>query len=58
MIGNGRNSILGLQNVMPIEGGLPLIFNGQIIGAIGVSGVKSNEDGIVAKAGVDFLSGQ
>jgi glc operon protein GlcG len=58
MVGNGRNSILGLQNVMPIEGGLPLIVNGQIIGAIGVSGAKSNEDGIVAKAGADFLLGQ
>jgi glc operon protein GlcG len=58
MVNNGRNSILGLQNAIPIEGGLPLIVNGEVIGAIGVSGAKSNEDGIVAKAGVDFLSGQ
>jgi glc operon protein GlcG len=58
MVNNGRNSILGLQNAIPIEGGLPLIVNGVVIGAIGVSGAKSNEDGIVAKAGVDFLTGQ
>jgi glc operon protein GlcG len=58
MVNNGRNSILGLQNAIPIEGGLPLIVNGVVIGAIGVSGAKSNEDGIVAKAGVDFLAGQ
>ncbi|MBL8203239.1 MAG: heme-binding protein [Blastocatellia bacterium] len=47
--------ILGNDEVIPIEGGLPLIVNGKIIGAIGVSGVTSQQDGIVAKAGVDAL---
>ena len=47
--------ILGNDEVIPIEGGLPLIANGKIIGAIGVSGVTSQQDGIVAKAGVDAL---
>jgi len=58
MVNSGRNSILGLKNVMPIEGGIPLVVNSQVIGAIGISGAKSNEDGIVAKAGADVLSGQ
>jgi glc operon protein GlcG len=41
--------------VMPIEGGLPIIQDGKIIGAIGVSGVKATEDGQVAKAGLAAL---
>lgn len=41
--------------VMPIEGGLPIIKDGKVIGAIGVSGVKPTEDGQVAKAGLAAL---
>lgn len=54
-IAGGRNAILGLDNALGLEGGLPLIYNGQIIGAIGVSGVTSQQDGVVAKAGADAL---
>jgi glc operon protein GlcG len=54
----GRTVILGLSNAMPIEGGLPLIIDGQYIGAIGVSGGSSDQDGVVAKAAVDALSVQ
>ena len=46
---------LGNDQIMPIEGGLPIFLNGKIIGAIGVSGVKSDQDGIVAKAGAEAL---
>lgn len=46
---------LKAPGVLPIEGGLPIIYEGKIIGAIGVSGVKANEDGIAAQAGVDAL---
>jgi glc operon protein GlcG len=55
MVAGGRNAILGMSNVIPVEGGLPLMFDGQVIGAIGVSGAKSSEDGIVAKAGADSI---
>jgi glc operon protein GlcG len=41
--------------VMPIEGGLPIIKDGTVIGAIGVSGVKPTEDGQVARAGLAAL---
>ena len=58
MVAGGRNAILGLPGAVPLEGGVPLIVNGQYIGAIGVSGAKSSEDGVVAKAGVDFLARQ
>jgi glc operon protein GlcG len=40
---------------MPIEGGLPLVVGGKMIGAIGVSGVTSAQDGQIAKAGADSL---
>jgi uncharacterized protein GlcG (DUF336 family) len=40
---------------IPIEGGVPIFLDGKVIGAIGVSGVKSSEDGIVAQAGADAL---
>ena len=47
--------ILGNDQAMPIEGGLPIFVNGKIVGAIGVSGVTSEQDGIVAKAGAEAL---
>ncbi len=40
---------------LPIEGGLPIVVDGKIIGAIGVSGVKSTEDAQVARAGLAAL---
>ena len=54
-IAGGRNAIIGLKGALPLEGGLPIIHDGKVIGAVGVSGVKSTEDAQVAKAGVDAL---
>lgn len=47
----GRNAILKLPGALPVEGGLPLMLDGKIIGAIGVSGVTSQQDGQIAAAG-------
>src|SRR5690606_7829194 len=44
--------VLTLQGVNGAEGGEPLLHNGEIIGAVGVSGVTSEQDGQVARAGV------
>src|SRR5215510_6429916 len=44
---------LALRGATPLEGGIPLIADGKIIGAIGVSGATSVQDGQVAKAGAD-----
>jgi glc operon protein GlcG len=53
-VAGGRNAILSLPGGVLIEGGLPLATaDGKIIGAIGVSGGTSTQDGMVAKAGVD-----
>jgi len=47
--------VLTLRNANAVEGGLPLAVDGKIIGAIGVSGGTSEQDGVVAKAGVDGM---
>jgi glc operon protein GlcG len=47
--------VLGLHNVTPIEGGLPLVMEGKIVGAIGVSGATSAQDAQCAKAGADTV---
>jgi uncharacterized protein GlcG (DUF336 family) len=44
---------LGLRGATPIDGGFPIIDDGKIIGAIGVSGAAGNQDAQVAKAGAD-----
>ncbi len=51
----GRIRYLGLPGSMPIEGGLPIQVDGQFIGAIGVSGVRSHQDAQIAQAGIDAL---
>jgi uncharacterized protein GlcG (DUF336 family) len=47
---------LSLPGATPVEGGLPLIHEGRIIGAIGVSGVTSVQDGQIARAGAAVLA--
>ncbi len=46
---------LGLPGVVPSEGGIPLVVDGKIVGAIGVSGMTSAQDNQCAKAGADSL---
>ena len=48
--------VLTLRGANAVEGGLPIIVDGKIIGAVGVSGGMSDQDGVVAKAGVDALA--
>jgi uncharacterized protein GlcG (DUF336 family) len=52
----GRNVVMTLPGATPIEGGLPILVEGELIGAIGVSGGTSSQDGVVAAAGLaDFV---
>jgi uncharacterized protein GlcG (DUF336 family) len=55
MLADGQQRVLNLPGVLASEGGVPLISNGQIVGAIGVSGVKPSEDGQVARVGASVL---
>ena len=50
--------ILGLEGAVPVEGGIPIVVDGKIIGAIGVSGDASNNDAVCAQAGANALMGQ
>jgi glc operon protein GlcG len=54
-VAGGRMAVLGMPGATPIEGGLPLMKDGKIIGAIGVSGMASSQDAQVAKAGADAI---
>ena len=47
--------LLALEGAVPVEGGLPIIVDGKIVGAIGASGGSSEQDGQTAKAGADSV---
>jgi uncharacterized protein GlcG (DUF336 family) len=51
----GSTKVLGLPDVLPSEGGIPITVNGRIIGAIGVSGVQSPQDAQIGRAGIKAL---
>lgn len=53
MKGEGGSRIATLPNAVGVEGGLPIFRDGVIVGAIGISGVTSAQDGIIAQAGVE-----
>lgn len=58
VINNGRVSFLSAPELEGmLEGGVPVTVDGHVIGAVGVSGVKSNEDAQIAKAGIAALTG-
>ncbi|MFZ3206012.1 MULTISPECIES: heme-binding protein [Pseudomonas] len=56
MVNGGRSAFLSAPLLTSLEGGVPLIVDGQVIGAVGVSGVKAEQDAQVAKAGVAALA--
>ncbi len=47
--------VLKIQGAVPVEGGIPLVMEGKIVGAIGVSGGSSAQDAQCAKAGADAI---
>jgi uncharacterized protein GlcG (DUF336 family) len=57
VVAGGRNAILGLNGATPIEGGIPIVVDGELIGGIGVSGATSSQDAQIAQAGLDALPG-
>jgi glc operon protein GlcG len=54
-VASGRLGYLSMPGMLPIEGGVPLVYESQIVGAIGVSGAESQEDGQIAQAGANTL---
>lgn len=55
MVNGGRHAFLSAPLLTSLEGGVPIIVDGQVIGAVGVSGVKAEQDAQVAKAGAQTL---
>jgi glc operon protein GlcG len=57
-VASGRPGFLSLPNAVALEGGIPIVIDGKIVGAIGVSGATSQQDGVCAQAGVNAVSPQ
>jgi glc operon protein GlcG len=55
MIKAGRTAFLSAPLTAMLEGGVPVVVDGQVVGAVGVSGVKSSQDAQVARAGIAAL---
>jgi uncharacterized protein GlcG (DUF336 family) len=56
LINNGRTAFLTAPNLDGmLEGGVPIVVDGHVVGAVGVSGVKSADDVRIAKAGIEAL---
>ncbi len=53
---SGRVHMMSLPGITSVEGGLPLLLDGEVVGSIGVSGVQSSQDGQVAAAGAAALT--
>ena len=56
MVNNGRSAFLSAPVVCSLEGGVPVVVDGQVIGSVGVSGVTAAQDAQIAKAGVAALA--
>ncbi len=58
LVNNGRTTMVALTDFTPLQGGVPIIIEGQIVGAIGVSGASSaKQDEEIAIAGAEFMNG-
>lgn len=55
VVTGGRTAFLAAEGVLPLQGGVPVIAEGVCVGAVGVSGVMSNQDEQVATAAVNAL---
>lgn len=55
-VAGGRTALLPIDGFMPLEGGIPLIVEGVLVGAIGVSGVTGSQDAQCAQAGANALT--
>lgn len=55
IVKNGRTAFLSAPLVAMVEGGVPIVFEGEVVGSIGVSGVKSEQDAAIARAGIAAL---
>ena len=57
IVAGGRMAFLAVEGILPIQGGLPVVIDGKVIGSVGVSGVQSSQDEQVAQAALNALQG-
>jgi len=55
MISGGRTAFLAVDGILPIQGGLPVVVDGNVLGAVGISGLTSAQDEQVAEAALNVL---
>ena len=55
MIAGGRTAFVAVPGILPVQGGLPVVVDGEVLGAVGVSGLTSPEDEEVATAAIEAL---
>jgi glc operon protein GlcG len=58
IVKSGRTSMIKMPGILPVQGGMPIMADGSCIGAVGVSGVQSQQDEQIAQAGIDALLGK
>ena len=54
-VNGGRFAFVAAPDVVPLEGGLPIVVDGDVVGGIGTSGVTSAQDAMIGQAGIDAL---
>jgi uncharacterized protein GlcG (DUF336 family) len=57
IVAGGRMAFLAVEGITPVQGGLPVVVDGKVIGSVGVSGVQSSQDEQVAQAALNVLQG-
>ena len=55
IVKSGRTEMIKMPGILPVQGGMPIVADGTCIGAVGVSGVQSDQDEQIAQAGIDAL---
>jgi len=55
-VAGGQSFVLGVPDIAPVEGGLPLFYGGNSVGGIGISGAPKEDDGRIAAVGAAILS--
>ena len=55
IVKSGRTAMMKMPGILPVQGGVPIVAEGVCIGAVGVSGVQSHEDELIAQAGIDAI---
>ena len=55
IVKSGRTEMIKMPGILPVQGGMPIVAEGTCIGAVGVSGVQSDQDEQIAQAGIGAL---